>query len=87
MLNDFIENAAQNVGVRPGRPVILPSSFEGSPRNMRERCADAMSIFAKYGPPDLFVTFTANPKWIEIIDNLLPGEQTCDRPDLVARVF
>ncbi|GBM09383.1 Retrovirus-related Pol polyprotein from transposon 412 [Araneus ventricosus] len=42
----------------------LPSSFEGSPRNMRERCADAISIFAKYGAPDLFITFTANPKLV-----------------------
>ncbi|GBM27572.1 hypothetical protein AVEN_97086-1 [Araneus ventricosus] len=54
---------------------------------MRERCADAMSIFAKYGAPDLFITFTANPKWPEITENLRPSEQTTDRPDLLARVF
>ena len=60
---DNIENAANNVGNMLGIPVILPSSFEGSPRNMRESCADAMSILAKYGPSDLFFTFTANPQW------------------------
>ena len=86
-LADHIENAAQNAGVQAGVPVILPSSFEGSPRNMKERCADAMSIFAKHGSPDLFITFTANPKWQEIKDNLQPGEQASDRPDLVSRVF
>lgn len=86
-LADHIENAAHNDGVQAGIPVILPSSFEGSQRNMKERCADAMSIFAKHGAPDLFITFTANPKWLEITENLQRGEQACDRPDLVARVF
>ncbi|GBN87292.1 hypothetical protein AVEN_145953-1 [Araneus ventricosus] len=70
-----------------GIPVLLSSSFEGSPRNMRERCANAMSIFAKYDAPDLFITFTANPKWPEIMENLRPSEHTTNRPDLLARVF
>ncbi|GBM01802.1 hypothetical protein AVEN_205465-1 [Araneus ventricosus] len=35
-LADHLENAAQNAGFKAGIPVILPSSFEGSPRNMRE---------------------------------------------------
>jgi hypothetical protein len=86
-LADHLDNAAQNYGVQAGVPLILPSSFEGSPRNMKERCADAMSIFSKHGAPDLFITFTANPKWQEITDNLQLGEQASDRPDLVARVF
>ena len=30
---------------------------------------------------------TCNPKWPEIQNNLLPGQTTQDRPDLVARVF
>lgn len=54
---------------------------------MRARCCDAMSIFAKHGPPDLFITFTANPTWPEIVNNLRQDEITSDRPDLVARVF
>ncbi|KAL5647488.1 hypothetical protein ACJX0J_041843, partial [Zea mays] len=31
---------------------------------------DAMAICRVYGPPDLFVTFTCNPKWKEIVDAL-----------------
>ena len=85
-LQDHLENEPEN-GCKPGISVVLPSSFEGSPRNMRERCDDAMSIFAKFGPPDLFITFTANPRWPEIDENLQNGEQYSDRPDLVARVF
>ena len=30
---------------------------------------------------------TCNPKWKEIQDNLLPGQNASDRPDLVLRVF
>lgn len=86
-LKKYLENQANNLNMAAGVPVILPSTFEGSPRNMKERCADAMSIFAKWGAPDLFITFTANPTWPEVIQNLRPGEQTSDRPDLIARVF
>src|SRR5258705_9259024 len=86
-LADHVANMAQNANIAAGVAVILPSSFAGSPRNMRERCCDAMSIFAKCGAPDLFITFTANPSWPEITDNFRTGEQTTDRPDLVARVF
>jgi hypothetical protein len=86
-LADHVANLAQNANIVAGVAVILPSSFEGSPRNMRERCNDAMSIFAKFSAPDLFITFTVNHNWPEISENLRPGEQTSDRPDLVARVF
>jgi Helitron helicase-like domain at N-terminus len=30
---------------------------------------------------------TANPKWPEVLDALLPGQTPSDRPDLVSRVF
>ena len=50
---------------------------------------DTMAIYRVYGPPDLFVTFTCNPKWKEIVDALRfePGQQACDRSDIVVRVF
>lgn len=49
-LNDFSNNNEGNVGI----PVILPSSFQGSPRNMREKYCDAMAIVTKYGKPVYF---------------------------------
>ena len=70
-----------------GKQYILPSSFQGSPRHMHEMYQDAMAIIRKRGKPDLFVTFTCNPKWREISDELNPGEQANDRPDIVTRVF
>ena len=54
---------------------------------MRQSYMDAMSIVAKFGKPDLFLTFTCNPKWTEITENLFPGQSASDRPDLVSRVF
>ena len=70
-----------------GRRIILPSTFTGGPRYMHERQQDAMSYVRKYGHPDLFITTTTNPSWPEIKDNLLPGQDPQDRPDVVARVF
>ena len=54
---------------------------------MRERYQDAMAIVRKLGKLDIFLTFTSNPKWKEIMENLLPNQVYTMRPDLVARVF
>jgi hypothetical protein len=40
-----------------------------------------------YGPPDLFITFTCNPKWPEISEALLQYQYANDRPDIIIRVF
>ncbi|XP_048503649.1 uncharacterized protein LOC104906819 [Beta vulgaris subsp. vulgaris] len=72
-----------------GRRVVLPSSFTGGPRYMVQNYQDAMAICRWAGPPDLFITFTCNPKWQEITEFLasIPGQRPEDRPDVVARVF
>ena len=54
---------------------------------MHELYNDAMAIVRRYGKPDLFITFTCNPKWPEILDSLLSNQTPVDRPDLTARVF
>ena len=86
-LMDFLRNEAEQRDMRAGIPVVLPSSFIGSPRNMLQNYQDAMSIVARYGKPDLFVTFTANPKWREITDNIPSYQRVEHRPDLISRVF
>ncbi|GJT72009.1 DNA helicase PIF1, ATP-dependent [Tanacetum coccineum] len=42
---------------------------------------DAMALCRAYGNPDLFITFTSNPKWVEISDMLalIPGQKLHDR--------
>lgn len=39
-----------------GKRIVLPSSFTGGPRYMAQN----------FHNPDLFLTFTSNPKWLEI---------------------
>ena len=73
--------------MQPGRTVILPSSFHGSPRAMQQNYQDAMVIIGKFGKPDLFLTFTCNPKSQSITENLPSGVTAENRPDLVARVY
>jgi hypothetical protein len=75
-----------------GRFVVLPSDFIGSPRWYRERYFDAMARAQKLGIPDLFVTFTCNPKWEEFNHGLRDSQQRnhiplTDRFDLIARIF
>ncbi|XP_071577140.1 uncharacterized protein [Temnothorax nylanderi] len=70
-----------------GQIVILPATFTGSPRHMHEYAQDAMTYVRTYGRPDLFITFTCNPAWSEIKEELLNGQASTDRHDLIARVF
>ena len=70
-----------------GRRIVLPSSFLGSDRFMQQLFQDSMAIVRYFGKPTLFITFTANPNWKEIQDELLPMQAATDRPDLISRVF
>lgn len=78
-----VDGNAQNIG----RMTILPATYVGSPRHMHEYAQDAMSYVRHYGTPDLFITFTCNPKWTEIRQELFPGQSPIDRHDITARVF
>ncbi|GBP49808.1 ATP-dependent DNA helicase pif1 [Eumeta japonica] len=69
-----------------GRLTILPAMYTGSPRHMHEYAQDAMTYVSHYGRPDLFITFTCNPKWKEIVQMLHSGQTPSDR-HITARVF
>ncbi|XP_065682294.1 uncharacterized protein LOC136095517 [Hydra vulgaris] len=86
-LHEHVNNIANDHNIRPGRVVVLPSSYVGNPRPLKENFENAMAIIKKYGKPDFFITFTCNPKWREITENLYPSQTANDRPDLVTRVF
>ena len=86
-LMDHINSEAERHNLAPGTVVVLPSSFQGSPRNMHQNYQDAMAIVTKYGKPDLFITFTCNPTWKDIQNALFPGQKAQERPDIVDRVF
>ena len=69
-----------------GKKVILPSSFTGGPRYMLQNYQDAMAICSWAGVPDLFITFTCNPNWVEFTAffNMIPGQTASDRPDIIS---
>ena len=81
-LHDAILGGADLADI--GQRTILPSTFIGSPRHMIQQYQDAMAIVRDTSNPDLFITFTANPQWPEITENILPGQTAQDRPDIVS---
>lgn len=76
-------------GCDVGKAIIVPSSHTGGRRYFQECFQDALAIARVYGAPDLFSTFTCNPKWPEITEALLlePGQRPSDRADIVVRVY
>jgi hypothetical protein len=54
---------------------------------MQQLFQDSMCLVTHFGKPDLFVTFTANPKWEEVTAALFTDQTVADRPDIIARVF
>jgi hypothetical protein len=70
-----------------GKRIVLPSSYTGGPRYMTQAYQDAMAIVRVLSPPDYFITFTCNPAWPEITQELFPHQTAADRPDLTDRVF
>ncbi|CAN6930494.1 unnamed protein product [Brassica oleracea] len=71
-----------------GSRFLLPATFVGGPRYMKNMYLDAMAICKYFGFPDLFITFTCNPKWPEITRYLQPRKLSPDdRPDILCRIF
>ena len=84
MYSGLVDNANPR---QIGRSVILPSSFTGGPRYMKQMLQDGLAIVRQKGTPTLFITFTCNQYWPEIQAELSPGQKASDRPDLCTRVF
>ena len=74
MYSGLMDHLANHNEKEPGVPVILPSTFTGSSTNMQQSYQDALAIVCKYGKPDLFITYTCNPKCPEVTENLGPHE-------------
>jgi len=63
-----------------GKRIVLPSRFVGGARYMIHNYQDTMAICAWVGYPDLFITFTCNHKWPELVVYLKKQNQ---KPELV----
>jgi len=74
--------------LKKGKRFMLPSSFVGGRRFMDQLYFDGMTIYGHVGFPDLFVTFTYNPKRPKISRILKSSKLSpSNRPDIIARVF
>ena len=70
-----------------GRRIVLPATFIGSPRYYLEKTHDAFALANKFGSPDLFITFTCNPKWPELRENNNGPRRNMPPHTIIARVF
>ncbi|XP_057380774.1 uncharacterized protein LOC130703304 [Daphnia carinata] len=86
-LMDYLNTRAERENMTVGTSVILPSPFIGSPRAMKQGYQDAMAICGKFGKSTFFLTFTCNPKWPEITENIETYQIPSNRPDIVSRVY
>ncbi|CAN1242017.1 ATP-dependent DNA helicase PIF1 [Linum perenne] len=68
---------------------LNPTFITGSVRYMQQLYLDAMAVCHFHGNPDLFITFTCNAQWPELIQAFRDdvGPHSEDKPMLVARVF
>ncbi|XP_058726735.1 uncharacterized protein LOC131598121 [Vicia villosa] len=82
------DQGSDTQGSNKGKRVVLPSTYVGSRRYMEQLYFDGMAICSHVGFPELFITFTCNPKWPEIkrvTDKIKLHPH--DRPDIISRVF
>lgn len=86
-IKEAAESGTSNMSEQENQ-ILIPASFTGGPRYMVQSYYDAMAICKHFGFPYLFITFTCNPKWLEITRYFKERRlNTEDRPDIVARIF
>ena len=72
---------------QPKNESYLPSSVHGSPCHMAALAKNALVLVSAFGCPHVFLTLTCNPKWPEIVSQLLDGQTAFDCPEVTATVF
>jgi hypothetical protein len=48
---------------------------------------NALILVSEFGCPHVFLTLTCNPKWPEIMSQLLDGQTAFDCPEVTVAVF
>ena len=87
-LDDAVRTGDFDPTSNVGKWYVLPSSFIGSPRYMIQNFQDVMAICKVIGYPELFITFTCNPKWLEVVCFIESrGLRPEDRPDIMSCIF
>ena len=86
-VEDYITKHYEKKGIKVGRHVTLPGNFTGGTRYKSHLFHNCSALFTALGCPTWFITFTGNPKWPEIQENLLPGQTPYDNSPLICQVF
>ncbi|CAF1928267.1 unnamed protein product [Brassica napus] len=82
------ENHGKTDMSEQGSRYLLPATFVGGPRYMKNMYLDAMAICKYFGFLDLLITFTCNPKWPGITRYVQPRKLSPDdRPNILCRIF
>ena len=85
---DLLEARHKHEYPLAGRYIVLPHTHVGSPRWYYGEYQDGMARCRRFHKPDLFITFTCNAKWPEIVQSMKGFEAGSNfRPDLIARCF
>ncbi len=71
----------------PKNESYLPSSVHGSPHHMTALAKNALVLVSEFGCPHVLLILTCNPKWSEMVSQLLDGQTAIDCPDVTAAVF
>ena len=71
----------------PKNESYVPGSVHGSVRHMTDLARNALTLVSQFGCPHVFFTLTCNPKWPEILSQLLKGQTAFDQPDVTSMVF
>jgi hypothetical protein len=59
----------------------------GSPHHTTALAKNALVLVSEFGCPHVFLTLACNPKWPEIVSQLLDGQTAFDHPDATVAVF
>jgi hypothetical protein len=54
---------------------------------MQQLFQDSICLITHFSKPDLFVTFTANPRWEKITAALFTDQTVANKSNIIARVF
>ena len=57
---DYLHNKSLKENAKIGRMIILPSSFEGIARNMKQNFVNSTVLVQQYGKPTYILTMTCN---------------------------
>ena len=77
--------AGDTSGRNIGKRIVLPATYVNGLRYMHKLQQNAMAIAREYGKPDLFITFTCNPKWPEIKRELRKDANGCKLESVIDR--